>query len=322
MLLAPAPAIVGRSDGRGAHHGRQNSDLGEDAGLVAGPARHRLPAARAHQLRFAVSPSRRPPGRPGRRDRRADPQPRPTARATVTGTRSKPCPSSASGPSDTVVEIWPGGGWYTEILAPYLASGGGRLYAVAPDWGLEGLAKLKAANPALYGSILTADFPAFEPTALRVPDGTADVVLTFRNVHNWRMGYRRGGKADYSPEAFRQMYAMLKPGGVLGIVDHRLPELASDERERTSGYIKLSTVRRLAEQAGFRLAGASEVNANPADTADWPDGVWTLPPSPGAEGKGPRPLPGDRRKRPDDVEVRQAALNAEVRWKNGGRGKD
>ena len=182
-------------------------------------------------------------------------------------------------PSDTVVEIWPGGGWYTEILAPYLASGGGRLYAVAPDWGLEGIAKLKAAHPALYGSILTADFPAFEPTALRVPDGTADVVLTFRNVHNWRMGYRRGGKADYSPEAFRQMYAMLKPGGVLGIVDHRLPELASDERERTSGYIKLSTVRRLAEQAGFRLAGASEINANPADTADWPEGVWTLPPS-------------------------------------------
>ena len=182
-------------------------------------------------------------------------------------------------PDDTVVELWPGGGWYTEVLAPYLASGGGTLYAAAPDWGQSGITKLKQANPALYGSIRTADFPAFDATATRVPDGTADAVLTFRNVHNWRMGYRREDKQDYSAEAFRQIYAMLKPGGVLGIVDHRLPESASDERERTSGYIKTSTVRRLAEQAGFRLAATSEINANPNDTADWPDGVWTLPPS-------------------------------------------
>jgi predicted methyltransferase len=188
-------------------------------------------------------------------------------------------------PSDTVVEIWPGGGWYTEILAPYLASGGGTLYAVAPEWGLSGIAKLQAANPALYGSIRTAAFPAFAATDVRVPDGTADVVLTFRNVHNWRMGYRREGKADYSAEAFRQMHAMLKPGGVLGVVDHRLPESASAERERTSGYIKVSTVRALAESAGFRLEAASEVNANPKDSADWPDGVWTLPPSLALEDK-------------------------------------
>jgi predicted methyltransferase len=75
------------------------------------------------------------------------------------------------------------------------------------------------------------------------------------------------------------MFAMLKPGGVLGIEDHRLPESASAERERTSGYIKVSTVRRLAEAAGFRYVGASEVNANPKDTANWEDGVWTLPPT-------------------------------------------
>jgi len=93
------------------------------------------------------------------------------------------------------------------------------------------------------------------------------------------MGYRREGKPDYSPDAFRQMYAMLKPGGVLGIEDHRLPETGDEERERTSGYIKVSTVRRLAEAAGFRFVGASEINANPKDTADWPDGVWTLPPA-------------------------------------------
>ena len=182
-------------------------------------------------------------------------------------------------PGDTVVEIWPGGGWYTEVLAPYLASGGGRLYAAAPDWGMNGINKLKAADAGLYGSIQTATFPAFDASATRIPDGTADVVLTFRNVHNWRMGYRRDDKADYSAEAFRQIYAMLKPGGVLGIVDHRLPEDASAERERSSGYIKTSTVKKLAEDAGFRLEAASEINANPKDTADWPKGVWTLPPS-------------------------------------------
>src|SRR5687768_4214371 len=182
-------------------------------------------------------------------------------------------------PSDTVVEIWPGGGWYTEILAPYLAAGGGKLYTAAPDWGRSGVDKLKAANPKLYGAVTFANFPALGATSARVPDARADVVLTFRNVHNWRMGYRREDKQDYSAEAFRQIYAMLKPGGVLGVVDHRLPEDASDERERTSGYVKVSTVRRLAEAAGLRFVGSSEVNANPRDAADWPNGVWTLPPS-------------------------------------------
>lgn len=182
-------------------------------------------------------------------------------------------------PDDTVVEIWPGGGWYTEILAPYLASGGGRLILATPDGGFGGVSKLREANPALYGNLTAITFPAFDAGAARLPDGTADAVLTFRNVHNWRMGYRREDKADYSAEAFRQIYAMLKPGGVLGIVDHRLPETASDEREKNSGYIKESTVKRLAEQAGFQLVAESAVNANPKDTADWPDGVWTLPPT-------------------------------------------
>ena len=86
-------------------------------------------------------------------------------------------------------------------------------------------------------------------------------------------------KADYSLAAFKEIYAMLKPGGVLGIEDHRLPEKADVKREDDSGYIKVSTVRRLAEQAGFKFAGASEVNANRKDTADWPQGVWTLPPT-------------------------------------------
>ena len=181
-------------------------------------------------------------------------------------------------PSDTVVEIWPGGGWYTEILAPYLRAGGGELWAATIDGRPGPLARLQAAQPELYGAIRFTEFPNLSRGQAPLPEGGADVVLTFRNVHNWRMGYQRQGR-DYSAEAFAEMYRMLRPGGTLGIVDHRLPESASDERERTSGYIKVSTVRRLAEAAGFRFVGASEVNANPRDTADWPNGVWTLPPT-------------------------------------------
>jgi predicted methyltransferase len=190
-------------------------------------------------------------------------------------------------PDDTVVEIWPGGGWYTEILAPYVLQGGGTYYAAAMnDNMMAGVRRMMEANPALYGGVRLATFPAFDAGSgsgagagpARVPDGSADVVLTFRNVHNWIMGYQRDSQ-PYGEEAFRQMYAMLRPGGTLGVVDHRLPESADAERERSSGYVKVSTVRRLAEAAGFRLVGASEINANPNDTADWPRGVWTLPPT-------------------------------------------
>ena len=184
-------------------------------------------------------------------------------------------------PRDTVVEIWPGGGWYTEILAPYVLEGGGNYYAATlNDNQLQGVRRMMAANPGTYGGIRLATFPAFPGNAAspRVPDGSADVVLTFRNVHNWMMGYQRD-RQPYGEEAFRQMFAMLRPGGTLGVVDHRLPESADAGRERSSGYLKVSTVRRLAEAAGFRFVGESEVNANPRDTADWPQGVWTLPPT-------------------------------------------
>ena len=182
-------------------------------------------------------------------------------------------------PSDTVVEIWPGGGWYTEILAPYVLQGGGTYYAAAMgEGGHNGVRRLMSADAARYGGIRPVAFPAFAPGETRVPDGSADIVLTFRNVHNWQMGYQRNNQ-PYGEEAFRQIFAMLRPGGTLGIVDHRLPESADAERERTSGYVKVSTVRRLAEAAGFRFTGASEVSANSSDTADWPRGVWTLPPT-------------------------------------------
>ena len=179
-------------------------------------------------------------------------------------------------PTDTVVEIWPGGGWYTEILAPYLAGSGTYYAAVPAGRGTERFGQFVTTKPDVYGKVKMATFPVLAQGGTPVPPGSADVVVTFRNVHNW-MGSETG--ASIAPEAFKQIFAMLKPGGTLGVVDHRLPESADVAREKSSGYLKTSTVRRLAEQAGFRFAGASEVNANPKDTADWADGVWTLPPT-------------------------------------------
>lgn len=180
-------------------------------------------------------------------------------------------------PSDTVVEIWPGGGWYTEILAPYLKDKGQLIVAAPAGTGSQNIARMLDTDPATYGKVARANFPT-QMGGTPVAPGSADAVLTFRNVHNWRMGSYAADSADYSEAAFKELYAMLKPGGILGIEDHRLPEDASDERERKSGYIKVSTIRRLAEQAGFRFVGASEINANPKDTTDYPRGVWTLPP--------------------------------------------
>jgi len=228
------------------------------------PQRASLPAAQQGPLRAAIAAPSRTPANVAR-----DRYRHPLETLSFFGVR----------PTDTVVEIWPSGGWYTEILAPYLAASGGHYYAASMGpTGNDGMRRMMAANPALYGRIYPVAFPAFEPTERRVPDGSADMVLTFRNVHNWQMGYRRNDQ-PYAEEAFRQMFAMLRPGGTLGIEDHRLPESADAARERSSGYIKVSTVRRLAEAAGFRFVAASEINANPRDTADWPQGVWTLPPS-------------------------------------------
>ena len=176
-------------------------------------------------------------------------------------------------PGDTVVEIWPGGGWYTEILVPFAADRG-VYYAAGPgERGLNGVRALQAKAPAVYGKVRRAAFPA-EVGKEGVPDGSADVVLTFRNVHNWRFG-----GVDKARTMFADMYRMLKPGGTLGVVEHRLPESRDAAAEEKSGYMKVSSVIGFATAAGFRLAARSEVNANPKDSADWPGGVWTLPPS-------------------------------------------
>jgi predicted methyltransferase len=176
-------------------------------------------------------------------------------------------------PNQTVVEVWPAGGWYAEILAPYLAKRGTYYAGVPSERGQAGIKKLQAEKPGVYDKVRFTTFPvaAGQPV---VPAGTADVVLTFRNVHNWSMG-----ETDRAQDAFNQMFAMLKPGGTLGVVEHRLPENQAGITEAKSGYMKRSTVLAYATKAGFKLAGESEINANPRDTHDYPKGVWTLPPN-------------------------------------------
>ena len=175
-------------------------------------------------------------------------------------------------PGMTVVEIWSGGGWYSEILAPYAAATGGR-YIAAERGDAKDARAFFDKHPELAKVSSVAPFP-FAGEGEKVADGSADLVLTFRNVHNWA-----GAKTPYADEAFRQMYAMLKPGGTLGVVDHRMNADSPNMFEGKNGYMKEATVKKLAEDAGFKFVAASEVNANPKDTKDYERGVWTLPPT-------------------------------------------
>lgn len=184
-------------------------------------------------------------------------------------------------PTMTVVEIWPGGGWYSEILAPYLKANGSFYAAHFPTSETrQGYINSRQrfadriASDESFSKVQLTEFSPLEQSAI-APAGSADVVLTFRNVHNWYMG----GSEEALAGAFATFYTALKPGGVLGVVDHRLPEDRADEAMATSGYVKESLVIRFAEAAGFELVDYSDINANPNDTADHPSGVWTLPPS-------------------------------------------
>ncbi len=176
-------------------------------------------------------------------------------------------------PTDRVVEFIPGGGWYTEILAP-LVKGKGSYVAFVPVKGQEGATKMLAAKEAWFGPTTVGTIDLATGASTLAPN-SADVVLTFRNVHNLLMN----DDAQAPARVFAAFFAALKPGGTLGVVDHRLPEEMDTALEKKSGYIKRSTVVRLAEGAGFKLADESQVNANPKDTHDHPSGVWTLPPT-------------------------------------------
>lgn len=181
-------------------------------------------------------------------------------------------------PTMTVVEIWPGQGWYTEILAPFLRPG--KYYAAhfARDAtnpyfikSRTAFAAKLAANPAVYGAAILADFDPGDDLLI-VPAGTADRVLTFRNVHNWM-------KANSAEAAFKLFFDVLKPGGVLGVVEHRAKPGTSLASMIKTGYVTENYVISLAREAGFTLDGRSEINANPKDTKDYQEGVWTLPPT-------------------------------------------
>jgi predicted methyltransferase len=180
-------------------------------------------------------------------------------------------------PDMTVVEIAPGGGYWTEILAPYLKDKGTLYTAITPRSANERAAqyydnwkKKLEDNAGVYGKVNISELGAgtFKPA----PDNTADLVLTFRNVHNW-MG---GGTVD---QVFASFFKALKPGGVLGIEEHRASNDKPQDPKAESGYVREDYTIALAEKAGFKYVGKTEILANPKDTKDWPRGVWTLPPT-------------------------------------------
>lgn len=181
-------------------------------------------------------------------------------------------------PDMTVLEILPALGWYTEILAPYLAEKG-RLYLAhfSPDGILPYMPKVlgmfedrMVREPELFGRVTVRHINPPREVSV-TPPGATDLAMTFRNVHNWIM-------ADQEHEYFAAFFQALKPGGVLGVVEHRASEDADMNVMRTTGYVTEAYVKEIAERAGFVHEASSEINANPRDTKDHPKGVWSLPP--------------------------------------------
>jgi predicted methyltransferase len=199
-------------------------------------------------------------------------------------------------PTMTVVEIWPEGGYWTEILAPYLHDHGTYYAAVFDnDWGAavsdattggpeQNIQRLKQsmeryneafrakldANRSIYDKVHVVGFGKNHYDI--VPPGSADMVLSFRNIHNWM------SPVPFADEAFAAFYRALRPGGVLGVEEHRGRTDQPQDPKAASGYVRQDYAIQLAEKAGFQFVGASEINANPKDTKNWPAGVWTLPP--------------------------------------------
>lgn len=181
-------------------------------------------------------------------------------------------------PEMTVLEVWPEPGWYTEIIAP-LVRERGKYYAavIAPDpqskYVTERLSDYQqklASKPDVYGGVAVVTFPRDGSDV--VPPGSLDMVVTFRNIHNWMA-------QDFAGQVFATLYKALKPGGVLGVVEHRGNPAAAQDPKAKSGYVTADYAIRLIEGQGFRLVGESQVNANPKDTKDYEQGVWTLPPT-------------------------------------------
>jgi predicted methyltransferase len=179
-------------------------------------------------------------------------------------------------PDMTVVELAPGGGWYTEVLAPVLKDEG-QLVAAIPSTEGPGakyanrFLERMAEDPEVFGEVETVTLQLPEQDELG-PPSSADMVLTFRSTHGW---IQRGG----AEAVYQAAYEVLKPGGIFGVVQHRAPEGADPKESAKDGYVPEAYVIELAESAGFELVDRSDVNANPADDHDHPEGVWTLPPT-------------------------------------------
>ncbi len=179
----------------------------------------------------------------------------------------------------SVVETFPGGGWYSEILAPFLKDSG-IFYAAGndPDSNVKFFRKSAKrfkekmeSNKEAYGKVKITVLAPPDNTDIAA-EGTVDMVLTFRNIHNWM----KGGYAD---NVYSAMYKALKPGGILGVVEHRGNPQTEQDPKANSGYVNQDYAIKLAEKAGFIFVDSSEINANPKDTKDYPKGVWTLPPT-------------------------------------------
>jgi predicted methyltransferase len=172
-------------------------------------------------------------------------------------------------PTQTVVEISPGGGYWTEILGPYLKDKG-TYYTALSARAMENWNKKLADNKAHWGEVKVTEFTKDKYDV--APAGSADLVITSRNVHNW-MG------AGFADEAFAAFYKALKPGGILSVEEHRASSAQPQDPKAANGYVREDHTIALAEKAGFKLVDKSETLANPKDTKDWEKGVWTLPPS-------------------------------------------
>lgn len=178
----------------------------------------------------------------------------------------------------TVVELSPGGGWYTEVLAPLMADSG-QYYAAHGS--VNGGAYARRAlgsylgklggDDDTYGRVIVSELSPPDAMAI-APAGSADLVLAFRNIHSWM-------RADVLEEVLESAFTALKPGGVFGVVQHRGRDGSSIDDMKNTAYVTEAYVISAAEAAGFELADRSEINANPKDTADYEKGVWTLPPS-------------------------------------------
>ncbi|HEY2677327.1 MAG TPA: hypothetical protein VGI65_10175 [Steroidobacteraceae bacterium] len=179
-------------------------------------------------------------------------------------------------PAMTVVELWPGGGYWTDILGPYLAKAG-RYYVALPAPGNAeedaGVARFKERINKEKERLGTIQWTTLGNGQFDIaPPGSADLVLTFRNLHNWM-------EDGYADQALAACFKALKPGGILGIEAHRGRADVPQDPLAKSGYVRQDYAIALAKKAGFVLVGSSEINANPRDTKDWPGGVWTLPPT-------------------------------------------